>query len=59
MLQKSAGLLWRRLIFFKKCFIMNTNISLKVDRRKFEEMAELDKKRYVEEAVKRMEGWQN
>ena len=35
------------------------NISLEVDRRKFEEMAELDKKRYVEEAVNRMEGWQS
>ena len=35
------------------------NISLQVDRRKFEEMAELDKKRYVEEAVTRMEGWQS
>ena len=33
--------------------------SLKVDRRKFEEMAELDKKRYVAEAVKRMEGWRS
>ena len=39
--------------------IISTNISFEVDRRKFDEMAELDKKRYVEEAVKRMEGWQS
>ena len=39
--------------------IISTNISFEVDRRKFDEMAELDKKRYVEEAVRRMEGWQS
>ena len=58
MAQKSAGPPWWRLVLLFGVLITRIFL-LQVDRRKFEEMAELDKKRYVEEAVNRMEGWQS